>query len=148
MVKGIRVWRRRPSGTLLLSGGQGKPGERSEASVMRDFALAQGVPVDHVMAEQRSRNTIENLKYSASLLPEGGRMVVVTSWYHVPRALAFARRQGLDCVGVGAPTRWYYAVNALVREFAAYLYYSRWRVFGAWVVFTLSYVAAALARGL
>ena len=49
------------------------------------------------------------------------KVVVVTTSYHVFRALLLAKQQGLKCVGFGAKTKWYFTLNALIREFAGYL---------------------------
>ncbi len=32
-----------------------------------------------------------------------------------------AKQQGLECVGFGAKTKWYFTLNALIREFVGYL---------------------------
>ena len=49
------------------------------------------------------------------------RVIVVTTAYHVFRALLLAKQQGLKCVGFGAKTKWYFTLNALIREFVGYL---------------------------
>ena len=46
---------------------------------------------------------------------------IVTNSYHVYRALVLAKRQGLKCIGYGAKTKWYFTLNAFIREFIAYL---------------------------
>ena len=46
---------------------------------------------------------------------------IVTNSYHVYRALVLAKRQGLQCIGYGAKTKWYFTLNAFIREFIAYL---------------------------
>ena len=37
------------------------------------------------------------------------------------KALVLAKRLGLQCIGYGAKTKWYFTLNAFVREFIAYL---------------------------
>ena len=49
------------------------------------------------------------------------RFAIVTNSYHVYRALVLAKRLGLQCIGYGAKTKWYFTLNAFVREFIAYL---------------------------
>ncbi|NRN76212.1 MAG: hypothetical protein ACFWTI_06280 [Lactobacillus helveticus] len=49
------------------------------------------------------------------------KFCIVTNSYHVYRALVLAKRQGLQCIGYGAKTKWYFTLNAFVREFIAYL---------------------------
>jgi putative membrane protein len=46
---------------------------------------------------------------------------VVTTSYHVFRALLIARRMHLPCKGFGAKTKWYYTLNALIREYVGYV---------------------------
>ena len=50
------------------------------------------------------------------------RVIVVTTAYHVFRALLLAKQQELKCVGFGAKTKWYFTLNALIREFIGYLH--------------------------
>ena len=49
------------------------------------------------------------------------KIIIVTTAYHVFRALILARQQEIPCVGFGAKTKWYFTLNALIREFAGYL---------------------------
>lgn len=52
---------------------------------------------------------------------EKPKIAIVTTAYHVFRALILARKQGMKCVGFGAKTKWYFTLNALIREFVGYL---------------------------
>lgn len=49
------------------------------------------------------------------------KIIIVTTAYHVFRALILARKQGMKCVGFGAKTKWYFTLNAFIREFIGYL---------------------------
>ena len=93
---------------------------------MRAFALAQGVPEDAVFVEDRSANTRENLAFTERLreqeeLTSEGRLLVVSDDYHVFRALLITRTLGIAADGAGAKVRLYFALNALVREWVAYV---------------------------
>ena len=91
---------------IVCCGGQGEGEPAPEGQVMRDWLIAQGVPAGDVIAECRSENTRQNLAYARALLPDGVRRVtVITSDYHLPRALALARDLGLDADGIGSPCR-------------------------------------------
>lgn len=85
---------------LLMSGGPVAHPE-PEAHVMRDMAVAQGVPAGRVHVESQSRNTIQNALLSAPMLTARGwsRAVVVTDAFHLPRALYVFRRFGLKVEG-------------------------------------------------
>ncbi len=106
-----------------MSGGQG-PGEKiPESEAMADYAIEQGVDAARIIREQKSVSTQENLQFSRELM-EGRkpRIILVTTAYHVFRSLILARRQGIKCVGFGARTKWYFTLNALLREFIGYLH--------------------------
>jgi len=90
---------------LLVSGGRRWGGE-VEADVLATALRARGVP-DHVLhLERASLTTRDNARYSAALLAKlGARTVgIVTSDWHVPRALACFRRMGVDAEAVPALT--------------------------------------------
>jgi uncharacterized SAM-binding protein YcdF (DUF218 family) len=85
---------------LVLSGG----GRHAvpEAEVMRDIALAGGVPAAALMLEPRSRTTLENATETAKLLTPGGRaaVVLVTDGYHALRARLLFRMAGFTVAAV------------------------------------------------
>lgn len=125
--RAIRAWRGNPGSLIVMSGGQGPDEAVSEASAMRDYALGQGVPARAILCEERSRNTRENVRYSRDLIrqeegPGGeGRILLVSDDYHVFRALLLAREAGVRADGVGSHVRLYFSLNALVREWVAYV---------------------------
>ena len=91
---------------IITTGGQGEKEPGPEGQVMRDWLISQGVPETDVIAECASVNTRQNLQNAKALLPEGvTRVTVVTSDFHLPRALALARDLGLDADGIGSPCR-------------------------------------------
>lgn len=65
-----------------------------EAVVARRVLLAMGVPEGAVLIEEKSRNTSGNLLFARGLLPEAGRIIVVTEPFHIARALFFAGLHG------------------------------------------------------
>ena len=70
----------------------------------------------------RSQATARN---AARSLGAGERVLVVTSWYHVPRAKLALRRAGVAVAGgVGTPVRGYpKEAYGFLRELPAWLYY-------------------------
>jgi uncharacterized SAM-binding protein YcdF (DUF218 family) len=94
-----------------------------EAEIMRQQALARGVPDVALLVEPRSRNTVENERETARLLrPRNGRRVLLVSdRAHLPRAALLFRLAGLrviGCAGVRAPSI-LWELDAAVREFVA-----------------------------
>lgn len=106
---------------VVSCGGQGDNEPAPEGEVMTKWLLDAGVSPEHAIAETASTSTEENVKNALALLPEGvGRILIVTSDYHLPRALAIARDQGADACGVGAETLPEYWLKNRSREALAW----------------------------
>ena len=107
---------------IIPSGGQGGDEKLSEAEAMKRYLLERGVPEAHIVPEDRSATTLENLRNSKAIIdarPGGKKTALVSSNYHIYRCLRLAREVGLTCIGVGAPVALYYWPSALIREFVA-----------------------------
>ena len=119
--KGIAIYQKHPGSKLIMSGGQGPDELMAEGQAMADYALEQGIPVEDIVIENQSTNTEENLKFSYALMKPGSRFALVTNYYHVFRALLLARKLKIKCIGYGARTKFYFSLNAFIREFVGYL---------------------------
>jgi uncharacterized SAM-binding protein YcdF (DUF218 family) len=88
---------------ILLTGGAPQ-GVRTEAQQMKDLLEIMGVPARDLLLENVSRDTHDNAIYSALLLKARGmqRILLVTSAFHMRRAVALFEAQGLEVVP--APT--------------------------------------------
>lgn len=118
---GMAELARRNARLLVLSGGRGPDEQRSEAEAMAEWAIGNGADPGRMLVEDRSRNTRQNLRYTAELVPAGGHGLIVTSNYHALRAAMLARKIGLPAQAAGAPTAGYYWPSAMIREFVAVL---------------------------
>ena len=93
---GIRLYER-IGGRLVFSGAPSPDGQSSIARTMAEVATRLGVPADHVLVEEKSTNTYENIVFSKSMLKgQPGRVWLVTSALRMPRAMAVATKQELD----------------------------------------------------
>lgn len=120
--KGIDLLSSNPNAVLIMSGGQGPGEDIPESEAMAAYAVDRGVDKERIIMEAKSVSTKENLLFSRRLIEkEKPKIVIVTTAYHVFRALLLAKQQGIKCVGFGAKTKWYFTLNALLREFAGYL---------------------------
>lgn len=92
---------------VITSGAQGGNEPAPEGDVMRQWLLDRGVPAESVISETDSRNTRENIRNAAQLLAghDVQRVLIVTSDYHLPRAMALAEDQGLEATGLGSPCK-------------------------------------------
>ena len=109
---------------FIPSGGQGSDEANSESQAMKTYLLAQGIPEENIIMEDRSSDTHENMLYSKqiidSIVPDA-KVVYATTRYHVFRSGLKARRVKLKATGIGSRTKWYYWPNATVREFVGIL---------------------------
>ncbi len=120
MEAALAEYRRHPV-PVIVCGAQGKNEPCTEAEAMRGWLLEHGVPADRVAAETQSTDTRKNLANAASLLPAGVKNVtVVTSDYHLPRALALARDLGYSADGLGSPCKPEFWVKNHFREVLAW----------------------------
>jgi uncharacterized SAM-binding protein YcdF (DUF218 family) len=126
MEHAIDLYKRGVVHHLVLSGGVGKAG-RTEAGVMRDQALAAGVPAEALVLDEDARSTVENFACSRPLLERlgSGPVLVVTEPWHMSRAMLLARRHGIPAVASPASSEVWRRPRAagywLFRDAIAYL---------------------------
>jgi len=103
----------------IVSGGQGANEPVAEAQTMRDYLVSRGVNPARIVMEPDSRNTAENMRNSAVIMAQHGAITaaVVTSDYHVYRALVTAERYGIEAFGIGAKTNWRIWLAVRIREY-------------------------------
>lgn len=90
--------RRLPDAVVIFSGGSGAllRTEPPEAETAGRLFEALGIPKDRLTLESKSRTTCENAALTAGLIgPQPGqRWLLVTSAWHMPRAVGCFRRAG------------------------------------------------------
>jgi len=109
--------RRYPSARIVYSGGSnslaGRPS--SEAEEARNLLAAMGVDAQRITLETRSRNTDENARFTAAIVhPQPDQnWLIVTSAYHMPRAMGLFRKAGFNAIAdpvdyrtMGRPADW------------------------------------------
>ena len=144
--KGIEVWRdterAHPSESgrderlehepvLVLCGGRGNDEPRPEAEAMAEYAREQGMQPQHIVIEDTSTTTEENLRHAHAIMTQRlGRepqsLVVVSTDFHCIRIdmiVERLRRAGLfrecDVEVVGATNPRSVQNHSLLREYAA-----------------------------
>ncbi len=120
---------------FVVSGGKGSDEMISEAAAMRNYLLEQGIPDEWIIMEDQSVNTLQNMKFSKTIMDEESgennyTCVFATNNFHLFRAGVYARKAGLNADGIGSKTAFYYLPNAFIREYIAILtMYRRWHLF-------------------
>lgn len=113
----LESYREKPQ-VIIVCGGQGGNEPRAEGDVMRDWLIEKGVRPEDVVAETASFNTRENLVYARAIMEHRGlsQALIVTSDYHVARALALCRQTGIAATGKGSPSKPEYFIKNHFRE--------------------------------
>ena len=113
-----------PDTIAVLSGGQGSDEEISEAQCMWNNLTAMGIDPARLIMEDQSSDTVENLRFSRALIPEGASVGLVTNNFHIFRALAIARKQEWEVAPVPVATTYLSLPHYLMREFIGVVYHS------------------------
>lgn len=120
MEAALEEYQRKPR-IIITCGGQGDNEPAPEGDVMRRWLVEKGVPEEAVFSESTSMNTMQNLKNARRFLSEGEtRITVITSDYHLPRALQLARDAGYQPDGIGSPCKKEYWLKNHLREVLAW----------------------------
>lgn len=118
-----------PDVIAIVSGGKGADEPMSEAECMYNALVAGGIDADRIWMEDKATSTWENLHFSLDLIEErtGERpekLGVLSSEYHLFRASLFAKRCGVEFVGVPASTSLpTVKLNHFLREIAGVWHY-------------------------
>lgn len=130
--KALEYFKENKEAYLVVSGGQGPDEPISEAVAMKNYLLSQGVDEHHILLEDQSTTTLENMVFSKKVIAKHWQktgtpdVLFFTNNYHVLRGAVYARKAGLKAEGIGAPTAFYFLPSALIREYIAMLVQFKW----------------------
>jgi len=99
LVASYRLWQilRVP---IIISGGKGAQDMHAESEIGKRVLVDMGVPARDIIEEDRSRDTFENSYYVSGIIRGRGfrSPVLVTSAYHMRRAVANFRKMNMDVI--------------------------------------------------
>lgn len=111
LITGATLAQRYPNARVIYSGGSPelRPNDLREADYALKILSDLGVPTKRIEVEGKSRNTAENAAFSRALASPapGDRWLLVTSAYHMPRAVGLFRKADFPVEPV--PTGWFTA---------------------------------------
>jgi len=91
-----------PEAKIVFTGGSGSlfDLEPTEATEAKKLLVELGVDPGRIILEGRSRNTVENARLTAAIVhPEPSEpWLIVTSAFHMPRAMGVFRKAGFDAI--------------------------------------------------
>ncbi|MCR5418992.1 MAG: YdcF family protein [Lachnospiraceae bacterium] len=109
-----------PDTILVASGGKGTDERISEAECIRQqLTWVYGIDNERILIEDKSRDTIENLENSLTIIGDANAYTgVITNGFHEYRAMLIARHAGFENAhSVPATTLLPVGIHYLVREF-------------------------------
>lgn len=96
-----------PNAHLVLTGGPAPDGTGTEADIMANYLRERGISENRMLLERHARNTRENMAYARDLIASRGFVgpcLVVTSDFHVYRAVRQGQDAGLELAALPATT--------------------------------------------
>jgi len=96
---GIKLARKYPKARIVFSGGNPsliRTDDSTEADDVEGLLADLGVERGRFLFDRQARNTLENVEFSKAVAQPkpGERWLLVTSAYHMPRAIALFRKAG------------------------------------------------------
>ncbi len=119
-----------PDVICIVSGGQGRGEDITEAQCMFRELTAQGIDPARIWLEDQATDTRENIRYSLDVIEAktGSRpasAAIISNEFHLYRAGLFAAEQKLEAIGIPARTTWFsLRANYFLREIVAVWYYT------------------------
>lgn len=97
LVEAVRLSRRIPHARLIVSGPPDSEGGPSHSRVLADAAEALGIERTRITEISNARDT-EDEAAAIRVIAGQSPVALVTSAWHLPRAMALCRRQGVDAL--------------------------------------------------
>jgi uncharacterized SAM-binding protein YcdF (DUF218 family) len=119
----IKLYSEGYASTIIVSGAQGEDEEVSEAASMKNYLLSHDIPAEHILLEDKSFNTYQNLANSHKIMQENNlkTAIIVSNASHIRRSLIVAQNLGINATGAPAPmaNNVYLTTKQYIREGAA-----------------------------
>ncbi|NEZ45814.1 YdcF family protein [Clostridium niameyense] len=123
----IRLHKKGFSKYIIVSGGQGPGEDISEAKSMKEYLIKNGINKEFIIIEDKSINTLENIKYSKEKMAENKfkSAIIVSNKYHLKRASLVCKKENIEASYSGILVKSYisYEIIGFLREIPALLVY-------------------------
>lgn len=120
---GLIYLQKYPDVKVVVSGGQGRGEDITEAEAMREFLISNGINEDRILSEPNATSTMENFKFSKALIEQNqgepvSEVTFITNSFHVLRSKMLAGRNGLNAAAIAGDT-WREPPQYYLREYFA-----------------------------
>ncbi|MGC4071278.1 MAG: ElyC/SanA/YdcF family protein [Nibricoccus sp.] len=97
LTEAIRIFRHLPADTRLIVSGHDGEGNISHAQVLAEAALSLGIPSDRIIRFDKTRDTHDEA-LAVRALAGDAPVIVVTSAWHMPRAMKLCEGAGVHAI--------------------------------------------------
>lgn len=118
--KAIEYYNKHKSVNIIVSGGQGNDENITEALAMKNYLISNGVNSNNIIEENKATTTLENIIYSKKILDNinnKGKVLIVTSDYHLFRGRLIASILGIENEGICSTSSISGRLYYMIREY-------------------------------
>lgn len=110
---------------IIMTGGIGEGNSISDALAGKNYAVSKGVKEEHILIEEKSTITQENLIYSKEIMDNNGyeTALLVSDPLHMKRAMLLAENSGIDCNSSPITTSRYISVKSKIKFLCREVFY-------------------------
>jgi uncharacterized SAM-binding protein YcdF (DUF218 family) len=101
---------------IVATSGKGYGEDISEAEAIGRYLILNGVSIEKIILEDRSKNTHENFENVKCILSDSYNVAIVTSEFHMVKALRIAGKYGFIARSYNAPLDWYLRIASFLCE--------------------------------
>ena len=105
---------------IIVSGGQGSDEVVTEALAMKNYLVKNGVSKDKIILDDKATTTLENIIFSKKIITDKnlkGKVLIVTSDYHLFRGQFIASILGIDNEGLCSISPLSSRIYYMIREY-------------------------------
>ena len=120
--KAIEYYNKHKNINIIVSGGKTNNLDISEALAMENYLIANGVNKNNIIKEDKATSTLENIIYSKKILEDinyNGKVLIVTSDFHLFRGRLIASILGIENKGICSKSELSKRIYYMIKEYPA-----------------------------
>ena len=120
--KAIEYYNKHKDINIIVSGGKTNSSDISEALAMENYLIANGVNKKNIIKEDKATSTLENIIYSKKILEDinyNGKVLIVTSDFHLFRGRLIASILGIENKGICSKSELSKRIYYMIKEYPA-----------------------------
>ena len=133
------LYRLKKTPEIIILGGVTGDSTISEAQAGADYLIKQGIKAEHIILEDQSQHTLENLQRARSILSKhtddsSAQTIIISSRYHLYRILSLAKGMNMSLQPIAAEKTFSFSFLMLMRLLKE-VYFLHWYWCGKFWVF-------------